>query len=211
MEVNFLEGIKKAREISKKRNFTQSFEIIIVLKGVDTKQFALNENVVLPNGRGKDVKVCVVASGDIALKAKKCADRVIDKNELERISKKEAKKIAKEFDFFAVEAPLMASFAKVFGPVLGPRGKMPTPRDIIPPTGDPCAVVERLRKSTRVRARKSASIQAAFGSEKQKDEELAENAKAVLEAVLNKLEQGWNNIKKIFVKLSMGPVVKVYG
>ena len=65
------------------------------------------------------------------------------------------KRIAKEIDFFVVEAPVMASFAKVFGPALGRLGKMPLPQHILPPGADPCALVEKLRRTVRIRARKS--------------------------------------------------------
>lgn len=42
--------IKKARETTPKKKFTQSAEITLVLKDIDVKKgFSLNEIVVLPN------------------------------------------------------------------------------------------------------------------------------------------------------------------
>ncbi len=46
-----LEHVKKARSASSKRNFKQSFELVINLKDIDTKknEINLNETVFLPN------------------------------------------------------------------------------------------------------------------------------------------------------------------
>ena len=68
-----MRAVKKAKENSKPRNFTQSMEMGINLQGLDMKktQNRIKEDFVLPNGRGKDVKIGVFASGDMALRAKR--------------------------------------------------------------------------------------------------------------------------------------------
>ncbi|NMC76662.1 MAG: 50S ribosomal protein L1, partial [Candidatus Methanofastidiosa archaeon] len=54
-----LRAVKKAKESSKPRNFTQSMEMSINLQGLDMKKTEnrIKEDFVLPNGRGKDVKI----------------------------------------------------------------------------------------------------------------------------------------------------------
>ncbi len=213
MKEKFLEAIKKARELSKKRNFVQSFEMAINLQGINPKTFMLNDVFELPHGRGKEVKVCAVGTGDFILKAKGVADFVIDaKKDFEKFkTKKDIKKFVKDIDFFVVEAPVMAEFAKVFGKVLGPLCKMPLPQHILPPGRDPTEVIKRLKRSVRIRGKKSPVIHTVFGTETQKDEELAENAAAIYEYILSKLERGRHNVKNIFIKLTMGPAVMVNG
>jgi len=41
------------------------------------------------------------------------------------------------------------------------------------------------------------------------DEKLAENAEAILNAIIGKLERGENQIKSVYIKTTMGPAVKV--
>ena len=66
------ELVKKAREATPKRNFAQSAEITLVLKDIDVKKgFSVNEIVVLPNPTKKGSSLCMLATGDMGLRAKK--------------------------------------------------------------------------------------------------------------------------------------------
>jgi large subunit ribosomal protein L1 len=42
-----------------------------------------------------------------------------------------------------------------------------------------------------------------------KDEEIAENVQAVLDALTGKLERGDRNIRSVYLKTTMGPSVKL--
>ena len=72
MKEEILEAVKKAKEDSKPRNFTQSIDVVITIKDLDVKkpENRIDEEVFLPNGRGKDVKVAFIAEGELALQAK---------------------------------------------------------------------------------------------------------------------------------------------
>ena len=103
-----LEHVKKARSASSKRNFKQSFELVINLKDIDTKknEINLNETVFLPNPIKEHSKICVIASGDLHLRAGKAdADRVIEINKIDEMSddKRIAKKLVRSYDFFLAE------------------------------------------------------------------------------------------------------------
>ena len=93
------EAVKKVLEESKPRNFTQSIDVVITINDLDVNkpENRLDEEVLLPNGRGKDVKIAFIAEGELAYQAEKAgADLVIDKEQLEAYGKNraEAKKIA---------------------------------------------------------------------------------------------------------------------
>ena len=55
MTQDMIEAVKKAKEQSKPRNFTQSIDMIINIKDLDVNkpENRFEEEVVLPNGRGK--------------------------------------------------------------------------------------------------------------------------------------------------------------
>ncbi|HEQ78609.1 MAG TPA: 50S ribosomal protein L1, partial [Euryarchaeota archaeon] len=115
-------GEVKASSKAKKINFVQSIDLAINLKDVDLKkpENRINDELVLSKGRGKKLKVAVIASGEMALQAKDVADRVITKEELEELAKdkKAAKKIANEIDFFIAQSDLMATVGRFLGPIL---------------------------------------------------------------------------------------------
>ncbi|MCD6523169.1 MAG: 50S ribosomal protein L1 [Candidatus Diapherotrites archaeon] len=206
------EAIEKAKTASPKRKFTQTVDLAINFRNIDfTKpENRLNMEVVLPKGKGKEVKICVICGDELASNAKGVVDKIIKANEIEEYgkNKKKLKKIANEFDFFIAEAPLMPQIGKLFGQVLGPRGKMPKP---VPPGANIKPIVERLKKTIIIRTKGKylPVIHAPIGTEVMPVDDLVENAMAVINAVKDKLPDKEGNIKSIFVKTTMGPSVKV--
>ena len=205
-------AIKEVKEKSKKRNFTQSVELILNLKDIDMKspEGRIQERIELPHpSPEKPNKICVIATGELALKAKRAkADLVIGKDELAGLAgrKKDLRKIANEYNFFMAEAPLMPRVGKTLGPALGPRGKMPVP---VPPTADITGLINRHRKMVSVRMRNQPVIRCRVGTESMKEEEIAENVQTVLKAIEGKLKRGTKNIKTVYLKTSMGKPVKI--
>lgn len=204
-----LKALEEVKEKQKKRGFTQSIDLAINLN-IDTSkpQNRLNEEVILPSGRGKDVKVAVIAEGELALQAKKHADRVITKEELSELAKdkKEAKKLAREYEFFIAQADMMPLVGKTLGAVLGPRGKMPKP---VPANADIAPFVERLRRTVRLRTKDKPLIHVAVGTEDMEDSKVAKNVEAVMRLLERKLEKGYDNIKSVYLKTTMGPSIKI--
>ncbi|PMP97287.1 MAG: 50S ribosomal protein L1 [Nitrososphaera sp.] len=200
--------IRDARAKAGKRRLKQSFELYIVLDDNKVKkdEVQLNEIVALPHRFSEIPRIAVIAAGDSAVKAKDAgADSVIAPEEIDRLStnKGEVKRLVRSYDFFISEASLMSRVGRTLGKYLGPRGKMPVP---VPGSAQMSSSIDRLRSSVRVRARGQFSISAKIGDEGMSDEELADNAMAVLEAVKNKLPQGEKAIKKVVVKTMGEPV-----
>ena len=203
-------AVQKALESAKKRNFVETVELAINLKDVDLTipKNRIQEDIILPKGRGKDVKVCVIGGGELALKAKDVADLVITPEEIGTIAddKKQAKRIANSTDYFIAEAPLMAVVGKRLGIVLGPRGKMPKP---IPPGADPSGMVDSLRKSVTVRTKDRKTFHVPVGTVNMPPEDIADNIDIVLKRVSLKLEKGMANVASAYVKTSMGPAERI--
>lgn len=200
-----------AKSKEKGRKFTQSVDLAINLKNIDLTipKNRIEDEVPLPHGRGKSVKVAIFASGDLAAKARAVPDvTVIQPQEMSDLAgdKKRFKKLVNGTDYFLAEAPLMPTIGKTLGVVLGPRGKMPRP---IPPTMDPKPLVESLRKTVRVRSKDRRTFHTVVGSEDMGAEKIADNVDVIIKRVEAKLEQGRNNIQSIFVKTTMGPAEKV--
>ena len=202
--------IKKARERTEKKKFNQSVELIITLRDIDVKKgFALNEVVNLAHPASKKASICVIGTGDLALRARKAnADRVIEGEEIDRIgtNKKEAKKLVREYDFFVAETSLMPAVGRALGQYLGPRGKMAAPLQFNAPIE---TILDRFRASVRVRSKAQLTVSCKIGYESMSDQDLANNALAVLSTIEKKLPGGEKNVKGVIVKLTMGKTVKL--
>ena len=120
--------------------------------------------------------------------------------------KKKQKDIAKSYDIFIAQAPMMSLVGKSLGASLGPRGKMPTP---VAPNANIGVQIEKHRKIVFVRMRGQPVIQCRIGSEDMKDEEIADNVQAVVSRIEGKLKRGIKNFKSVYLKTSMGSAVKV--
>jgi large subunit ribosomal protein L1 len=209
------EKVKKAVEEaignSKQRKFVETVEMAVNLRNLDMKkpENRIDALITLPHGTGKPRKVGVFAKGDTALKAKEAgADVVFSPEDIDELAKDKRKlrKIANEIDFFIAEAPLMPEIGKKLGPILGPRGKIPQP---IPPLSDPTPVIERLKKSVKIRTKDKMTFHAPVGTEELDPDFISDNILEILKVVENKYENAANNVKSVYVKTTMGPAVRV--
>ena len=81
--------LKELREKSPKKKFTQTFDLIFNLQGLDLKKpeqkvdFYLN----LPHQRGKKITICAFVDAPLLTQAKTVFDKVISKEELPKWSK----------------------------------------------------------------------------------------------------------------------------
>ena len=209
-ETQLVEVIKKAKESEKARKFQQSIELILVFKDIDVKKgFAINETIQLPKKMSKSASVCIIAAGDLGIKAKNAkADRVMNEAELIQLgkNKRESRKVINKYDFFLADTKLMPTVGKVLGQLLGPRGKMPTP---IPFNAPVEALLERFRTSVKVKVRGSLSLSCKIGEESMEDADLAANANTIAAAIEKKLPNGDKNIRKIMIKTSMGKAIRL--
>ncbi len=208
-----LEAVRKMRQNALPAKFKQSVELVVNVTGVDLSkpQNRFSEVVELPNDLGrKRRKILVVASGNLALEAGRTegVSRVIEREELEALvgRKKDAKKIAKEYDFVLVEPSLMGLAARALGAALGSRGKTPIP---IPPGTDIKAFVKRYLNSVQITLRKTPQVACLVGVEEEKDEKIAENVETVLNRIIDKLEKRQRNISSIYLKTTRGKPVRV--
>ena len=206
-----LEVVNEALGKAPARQFGESVELAVNLKDLDltVPKNRVEEELPLPSGRGRPVRVAVFGSPEMLQKVRGIADRVIAGSEIDEVvkDKKAAKKLVGENDFYLAEAPLMPTIGKRLGVVLGPRGKMPRP---VPPGSDPTSLIHALKRSIRIRSKGSRTFHAPVGTRAMPPEELAANIDAMLARVVGKLERGRANIESVFVKTTMGPSVRLW-
>ena len=198
-----LNAIKTVRESSKKRNFPQTFDLLINLKEIDLKkpESKINDEVSLPHGKGNDSVVAIFSDAQKVEGAK-----VYTSADVEQFSKNKrlARNVAKDSDFIYAEPKLMSLVGKTFGQFLGPKGKIPKVL-----AGDPKVLVKVLSHGVRVRIKDAPVIQVPVGKESMSDEQIAENVEEVLKHLQTRLPKGKTNIGEVLLKLTMSKPVKV--
>jgi large subunit ribosomal protein L1 len=202
MAEKLADAIKQLRE-QKKRNFSQTFDLIVKLTALDLKkpESKINDEFKLPHGWGGDSKVGIFSDT-----AKNVDATVIGSAEIERFGndKRYAKNLVKDIDFFLAEAKLMPSVGKSLGQLLAPRGRMPKLL-----TADISGTLESLKKSVRIRIKDSPVIQCRVGKEGMKDEEIVENVRSLLKYLETRLPKGKQNVGKLYLKLTMSEPMEI--
>ena len=190
-----------------KANFDETVELSFSL-GVDPKQssLAVRGTVNLPNGSGKEIRVLVFTEKpDEALSAG--AD-IAGLDDL--ISK--IKDGWLDFDVALSTTGAMKSVRSI-ARVLGPRGLMPTPKAGAV-TDDMDAAVKAV-KAGRVEFKmdKTGALAVVIGKRSFSQEQLEENAKSALEAVMASRPEGLKGrfCKTINVSSTMSPSVRIAG
>ncbi|MHB1435411.1 MAG: 50S ribosomal protein L1 [Thermoplasmata archaeon] len=209
-ERSSLEVVQEALEKAPARGFGETVELTVNLKDLDltVPKNRIEDDMPLPNGRGKPVKVALFGTPEMCQKVKGVVDLAVSSAELDDVikDKKAAKRLVNQMDFFLAEAPLMPTIGKRLGVVLGPRGKMPRP---IPPGGDPTNLIHSLKKSVRVRSKGNRTFHAPVGTRAMPPEQIAENVDALLGRLIGRLERGTTNIESAYLKTTMGPAVRL--
>ncbi|MBU7044023.1 MAG: 50S ribosomal protein L1 [Theionarchaea archaeon] len=208
MEDRVKEAIKNVKNAQ--RNFVQSVELTINLKDLDLKQpeSRVRGEISLPNGKGKPTRIGVFAEGDMAQQGKKQGLDVYSKEDIDELgeNKKQAKLVAESHDFFIAQADLMPTIGRTLGPVLGRRNKMPKP---VPPVAPLEPLVEKMQQTINIDSKNKPVVHCVIGTEEMPDDDLAENAITVINAIERMLPGGENNISSIYLKTTMGKSIKV--
>lgn len=187
--------------------FDETIDISVRL-GVDPRKAdqMVRGTVMLPAGTGKDVRVCVLTTGDKEAEAKEAgADYVGGEDLIEKIQ-------GGWFDFDVVIATpdVMAMVGKL-GRVLGPRGLMPNPKigTVTFEVGN--AVKESKAGKIDFRVDKFGNVHTVVGKKSFSSDQLKQNIQAFME-VINRLKPSTAKgvyIKSLSIASTMGPSVKI--
>ncbi len=215
-----LSVIKKEGFKDKVRNFDESIDLIINIKDINLNdpKNRIDKEIILSNEviSGDKPNICVIASDEILLEAKKLGVDTLDSKGLVNLNnedKKFKKKFAKKYDYFVVEDKMMRDVARYLARFLGPVGKMPKPfptgYGIISSSDDLKVAHERYKKIIRIQMKKQPIIFVKIGTKSMDQEKLYENMKTVINYIVDKMPHKFNNFKSMYLKTTMGKPVKV--
>jgi large subunit ribosomal protein L1 len=185
--------------------FDETIDVAVRI-GIDAKKTdqLVRGSVSLPKGTGKSVKIAVFAEGDRAKDALAAGADFVGSADL-------ADKIEKgwtDFDM-TIASPDMMKYVGKLGKVLGPQGKMPSPKAGTVTPNVAAAVREFKAGKIEFRTDAGANVHAAIGRKSFQAEDLAANLTAFLDHLrtLRPSQAKGEFIKKVVVSASMGPGV----
>ena len=203
MNEKILKTVHDVKQASEKRNFSQTYDLVVNLKELDLKkpENKIDDSFALPHGRGKDAHVVIFSDT-----VKNDDAEVLTSGDIDNLAKnrRAAKKLAKEADFLFGDPKVMPLVGKSLGTLLGPRGKVPKLL-----VGDIASLVKTHKRATRVRVKDAPVIHCIVGTDKMSDEQVAENVEALVGFLEHRLPRGKANISKMVLKLTMGKPVKL--
>ncbi|ABI66097.1 LSU ribosomal protein L1P [Maricaulis maris MCS10] len=190
-----------------KAKFDETIELAINL-GVDPRHADQMVRGVcnLPNGTGRSVRVAVFAKGPKAEEATKAGADVVGAEDLmEQIQ-------GGNINFDKVIAtPDMMPLVGRLGKVLGPRGMMPNPKVGTVTMGVTKAVNDSKGGAVEFRVEKAGIIHAGVGKASFTEAALAENVRALVDAIVKAKPSGAKGlyVRRIALSSTMGPGVKI--
>ncbi len=200
------DAVKLVKECATAK-FDETIEVSMNL-AVDPRHADQNVRgvIALPHGSGRSMRVAVFAKGDKADAATAAGADLVGADDL-------AEKIqGGEMNFDRVIAtPDMMGVVGKLGKVLGPRGLMPNPKlGTVTPDVE-TAVKNAKAGEVQFRVEKAGIVHAGVGKASFSEQQLAENVRAFLGAILKAKPSGAKGtyVKKISLSSTMGPGLKI--
>ena len=173
------DACKRVKEAATAK-FVESVDLVVRL-GIDASKSDQNVRgtVSLPKGTGKTVRVIVIAQGEKVKEAEQAGADTVGGAEL--VEKIQGGWV--EFDI-AVATPDMMKDVGKLGKVLGPKGLMPNPKTGTVTFDVGKAVKEFKAGKVEYRNDKGGNVHVSLGKTSFSAEDLAENARAAIAAIL---------------------------
>jgi large subunit ribosomal protein L10Ae len=195
----------------KARKFVETVELQVGLRDYDPeKDKRFQGSVKLPNKSHFNVKVCVIGSVVHLEEAKAAGIESIDADGLKAFNKDKAKikKWAKKFDVLIASDALMKQLTKLVGNILVKLGKHPLPINEGEKVLDK---IDDLKHNVKFQLKKVLCLGTAVGHVDLTEEQIRQNINTSVNFLVSLLKKGWQNIRTLHIKTTMGQSIRIYG
>ena len=120
---------------------------------------------------------------------------------------KELKKWAKKFKLLFISESLVRQLPKLGGPFLTKWGKFPT---VIQTNDDVKVKIEEGLQTVKFQLKKVLCLGVAVANAGMTEEQIRQNLNMSINYLVSLLKKGWNNIKSLYVRTTMGHPVKLF-
>jgi large subunit ribosomal protein L10Ae len=206
-------GLFKFSNDTKKRNFVETVELQIALKNYDPnkdKRFA--GQIRLPHIPRPKFTVCIIGDAKHLGEAKDQKQAAVSEDDLKKLNKnkKAVKQLAKKYGAFLASASLIRKIPRLVGPGLNKAGKFPS---VLGPNDNISEKVEATKASVKfqLKSKKSLCLGVPIANLGMKPADVANNITLAVNFVVTLLPKSWQQVKRLYIKSTMGPPFRIYG
>jgi large subunit ribosomal protein L10Ae len=204
------EILAAAKDPKTKRRFLESVELQIGLKNLDPskdKRFA--GSYVLPKEARPNTKVCIIGDQKHLDIAKELKIDAVSADDLKKFDKKKKpiKKWASSYDALLATDTLIKTIPRLVGPQLNRMGMFPSP---ISHTDDIQARITEIKSTVKFQLKKVLCLGVAVGHVNMTDSDVKAHLVLSINFLVSLLKKGWQNIRSLYIKTSMGKPVRIY-
>ena len=194
----------------KKRNFIESVEMQVTLKNYDAqrdKRFSGTFRLpVIPKSK---YEICVLGNAKHCEKAEQIG---VDKKTIDDLkkfnkNKKLIKKFAKEYDSFLASGTLIKQIPRILGPGLTKAGKFPA---LLDDNDNLQEKIDVTQATIKFQMKKVLCMSLAVANVTMTPDEIALNVQLATNFLVSLLKKQWQNIKKLYIKSTMGPAYQIF-
>lgn len=203
-------AIEDALENRKQRKFTETVDMQVMLRDYDPeKEKRFNSSTTLNYSCRSHLKVCVIGVIQHVEQAKEAGIDGVLVDDLKKFNNegKLIKKWARKYDVLLVSESQNKNVTKLIGRYITSIGKLPitlSERELVKDK------VAELMRTIRFRVKKFPWLAQGVGVDTLDAEELRQNVTKSINFLVSLLPKGWQNIKTIHVKTTMGKAIRLY-
>ncbi|KYQ93967.1 S60 ribosomal protein L10a [Tieghemostelium lacteum] len=200
-----------AEAAANKRGFCETVELQVNLKNYDTKKDKrFSGQIKLSTVTKPKFSVCVFADQQHCDEATKIGAEFMDIEALKKIgpkNKKAIKKLSKKYDAFLASETILRQVPKLLGPGLNKVGKFPL---LLSHSEDMATKISEVKSTVKFQLKKVLCLAVAVGHIQLTEREIATNVIQSINFLISLLKKGWQNIKTLYIKSSMGRSFRIY-
>lgn len=203
-------SVEQALKERKERGFPETIELQIMLRDFNAdKEKKFNSTVVLNHQVKRQIKICVIGTiGHIdQAKSLKIDTMNIDEVNLFAKDNKQVKKWARKYDVILISDSLKLKFIKMVGKQVNQVGQQPV---FILENETVENKVQELLKTVRFRIKKGPWLATAIACDNLSVDEIRQNILRAVNFLVSLLPKGWQNIRSLTVKSTMGAPAKLF-
>jgi len=208
-----VQGILNYATKEKKRNFTETVELQIALKNYDPiRDKRFSGTIKLPAAPRAKFNVCILGNQKHCDEAKAANIPFMNVDALTKLKKnnKLVKKLANQYHAFLASADLIKKIPRILGPGLNKAGKFPSV------LGNNDSIMEKVNEQKasikfQLKSKKNMVLGVPVGNVAMTEAEVLNNTNLAINFLVSLLKKNWQNIRKLYVKSTMGPPFRIYG
>jgi large subunit ribosomal protein L10Ae len=201
--------VLKAAE-DNKRGFVETVELQISLKNYDPqKDKRFSGSIRLPCAPKQKFRVCVFGDAQHCDEAKAAGIACMSVDQLKPLNKnkKAVKKLAKQYDVFLASDSLIKQIPRLLGPGLNKAGKFPS---LLTHQDNMKEKIDELKSTIKFQLKKVTCMSLAVANVSMTPQEIEQNVKLAVNFLVSLLKKHWQNVGRLYVKSTMGPVQQIY-